>query len=50
MAAGGEPSFSLVAEVVRREAVIAFPLAWWAGYVVGRVLSYFFERLGVPPR
>jgi hypothetical protein len=50
LAPGGDAPFSLVAEVVLREAVIAFPLALWAGYVVGRVLTYFFERLGVPPR
>lgn len=48
LAPGGEPPWTLVTEVVLREAVIAFPLALWAGYVVGRVLSYFFDRLGVP--
>jgi hypothetical protein len=48
LAPGGQPTWMLVAEVVLHEAVIAFPLALWAGYVVGRVLLYFFDRLGVP--
>lgn len=46
----GEAPWTVVAEVVLHEAVIAFPLALWAGYVVGRVMAYFFARLGVPPR
>jgi hypothetical protein len=47
LAGGGAPPWTLVAEVVLREAVIAFPLALWAGYVVGRVLKYFFGRMGI---
>lgn len=47
LAPGGTPPWTLVAEVVLREAVIAFPLALWAGYVVGRVLKYFFARMGI---
>jgi hypothetical protein len=48
LAPAGEPSWTLVTEAVLREAVIAFPLALWGGYVVGRVLTWFFDRLGVP--
>jgi len=47
LAHGAPAGWSLVTEVVLREAVIAFPFALWAGYVFGRVLTYFFRRLGV---
>ena len=48
LAPGAVPTWSLIVEVVLREAAIAFPFALWAGYVFGRVLTHFFRRLGVP--